>query len=173
MHTLYSWWVGKVDVGGVDLLNVKIILIGSNVVCTMIEWEGVLRMTWWCGVKKHEVGTRVRRKLKGQLVRRFHRIMAVNQYICVYKHCTSEYYILLKSCTVCDDVWQKCDVGYQRSTGGLYLGTCQPCFCNGHSTECGSNTGHCLVGFHAFINYFYSKHLPYNIAGSLILLFTY
>jgi len=41
----------------------------------------------------------------------------------------------------CED----CDVGYTRSEGGLYLGSCEPCLCNGHSNECDPETGICIV----------------------------
>ncbi|XP_056009495.1 basement membrane-specific heparan sulfate proteoglycan core protein-like isoform X3 [Ostrea edulis] len=39
----------------------------------------------------------------------------------------------------CED----CDVGYTRSGSGTYLGTCEPCQCNGHSSECDPDTGRC------------------------------
>ncbi|XP_044138378.1 basement membrane-specific heparan sulfate proteoglycan core protein isoform X4 [Bufo gargarizans] len=39
---------------------------------------------------------------------------------------------------------QDCDIGYTRSTSGLYLGTCERCHCGGHSTECDGETGECL-----------------------------
>ncbi|XP_056400171.1 basement membrane-specific heparan sulfate proteoglycan core protein isoform X3 [Hyla sarda] len=39
---------------------------------------------------------------------------------------------------------QDCDIGYTRSTSGLYLGTCELCRCGGHSTECDGETGECL-----------------------------
>uniref|UniRef100_A0A8C3T351 Heparan sulfate proteoglycan 2 n=1 Tax=Chelydra serpentina TaxID=8475 RepID=A0A8C3T351_CHESE len=38
---------------------------------------------------------------------------------------------------------QDCDVGYARTTSGLYLGTCERCDCSGHSTECDAETGDC------------------------------
>ncbi|KAG8431338.1 hypothetical protein GDO86_019022 [Hymenochirus boettgeri] len=38
---------------------------------------------------------------------------------------------------------QDCTIGYTRSTSGLYLGTCEPCQCGGHSTECDGETGEC------------------------------
>ncbi|XP_075461950.1 basement membrane-specific heparan sulfate proteoglycan core protein isoform X3 [Ascaphus truei] len=38
---------------------------------------------------------------------------------------------------------QDCDIGYTRSTSGLYLGTCERCQCSGHSTECEGETGEC------------------------------
>ncbi|XP_069802948.1 basement membrane-specific heparan sulfate proteoglycan core protein isoform X4 [Dendropsophus ebraccatus] len=39
---------------------------------------------------------------------------------------------------------QDCDIGFTRSTSGLYLGTCERCQCGGHSTECDGETGECL-----------------------------
>ncbi|KAM6434636.1 basement membrane-specific heparan sulfate proteoglycan core protein isoform 6-T6 [Liasis olivaceus] len=38
---------------------------------------------------------------------------------------------------------QDCDVGYTRTTSGLYLGTCEPCSCHRHATECDVETGDC------------------------------
>ncbi|KAM8927903.1 basement membrane-specific heparan sulfate proteoglycan core protein [Pelodytes ibericus] len=38
---------------------------------------------------------------------------------------------------------QDCDIGYTRSTSGLYLGTCERCQCGGRSTECDGETGEC------------------------------
>ncbi|XP_063273588.1 basement membrane-specific heparan sulfate proteoglycan core protein isoform X1 [Prinia subflava] len=38
---------------------------------------------------------------------------------------------------------QDCDTGYTRSTTGLYLGTCEPCQCHGHASECHPDTGIC------------------------------
>ncbi|XP_065431033.1 basement membrane-specific heparan sulfate proteoglycan core protein isoform X2 [Chrysemys picta bellii] len=38
---------------------------------------------------------------------------------------------------------QDCDVGYVRTTSGLYLGTCKRCDCSGHSGECDAETGDC------------------------------
>lgn len=43
----------------------------------------------------------------------------------------------------CED----CDVGYTRGIGGLYLGVCEPCNCNGMSTECDVESGDCLVSY--------------------------
>ncbi|KAG7477685.1 hypothetical protein MATL_G00072180 [Megalops atlanticus] len=43
---------------------------------------------------------------------------------------------------------QECDVGYSRTTSGLYLGTCERCDCNGHATSCDSETGECLECLH-------------------------
>ncbi|XP_075696695.1 basement membrane-specific heparan sulfate proteoglycan core protein [Rhinoderma darwinii] len=39
---------------------------------------------------------------------------------------------------------QDCDVGFTRSSTGLYLGTCERCQCGDHSTECDGETGECL-----------------------------
>ncbi|XP_077116592.1 basement membrane-specific heparan sulfate proteoglycan core protein isoform X4 [Ranitomeya variabilis] len=39
---------------------------------------------------------------------------------------------------------QDCDIGYTRSTSGLYLGTCERCQCGGHSSECDGESGECL-----------------------------
>ncbi|GFO45203.1 basement membrane-specific heparan sulfate proteoglycan core protein, partial [Plakobranchus ocellatus] len=38
---------------------------------------------------------------------------------------------------------EKCITGYTRTGGGLYLGLCEPCQCNGHSNECDPETGVC------------------------------
>lgn len=40
----------------------------------------------------------------------------------------------------CED----CAPGYKRSGSGIYLGICEPCSCNGHSSECDAETGSCL-----------------------------
>lgn len=40
---------------------------------------------------------------------------------------------------------EECDVGFYRSDGGLYLGTCEPCECHGYTNECDPVTGICLV----------------------------
>ncbi|XP_076237238.1 basement membrane-specific heparan sulfate proteoglycan core protein-like isoform X3 [Calliopsis andreniformis] len=39
----------------------------------------------------------------------------------------------------CED----CDVGYTRTSEGIYLGICEPCNCNGHSNQCNPDTGIC------------------------------
>ena len=52
-------------------------------------------------------------------------------------------------------VHQSCDVGYRRSPGGRYFGTCESCFCHGHSTECDSTTGQCLVCSLTFSQFWY------------------
>uniref|UniRef100_A0ABM0MP99 Basement membrane-specific heparan sulfate proteoglycan core protein-like n=1 Tax=Saccoglossus kowalevskii TaxID=10224 RepID=A0ABM0MP99_SACKO len=39
---------------------------------------------------------------------------------------------------------QSCSPGYSRTGGGLYLGLCVKCACNGHSTECDPDTGACV-----------------------------
>ncbi|KAM4703219.1 basement membrane-specific heparan sulfate proteoglycan core protein [Rhinophrynus dorsalis] len=38
---------------------------------------------------------------------------------------------------------QDCDIGFTRSTSGLYLGTCERCQCGGHSSECDGESGEC------------------------------
>ncbi|XP_044524651.1 basement membrane-specific heparan sulfate proteoglycan core protein [Gracilinanus agilis] len=38
---------------------------------------------------------------------------------------------------------QFCDVGYTRTSSGLYLGTCELCSCHGHSVICDPETGAC------------------------------
>lgn len=43
-------------------------------------------------------------------------------------------------------LFQECDDGYTRTTSGLYLGMCERCNCNGHSSSCDPETGRCLVG---------------------------
>uniref|UniRef100_A0A3B5MAA9 Uncharacterized protein n=1 Tax=Xiphophorus couchianus TaxID=32473 RepID=A0A3B5MAA9_9TELE len=41
-----------------------------------------------------------------------------------------------------------CDVGYARTTSGLYLGTCERCNCNGYASSCDPETGRCLQCLH-------------------------
>lgn len=48
----------------------------------------------------------------------------------------------------CED----CDTGYTRSGGGVYLGLCVPCECNGHSSDCNPETGVCRVGKNYILN---------------------
>lgn len=41
---------------------------------------------------------------------------------------------------------ERCAPGYKRlSEGGLYLGVCIPCECNGHSDQCDAESGTCIV----------------------------
>lgn len=40
---------------------------------------------------------------------------------------------------------QDCAAGYTRTGGGLYLGHCTLCECNGHSESCHPETGTCSV----------------------------
>ena len=47
----------------------------------------------------------------------------------------------------CED----CDTGYTRTGGGLYLGLCEPCRCNGHSGECDPESGVCRVRLGHFL----------------------
>ncbi|RZF44049.1 hypothetical protein LSTR_LSTR014831 [Laodelphax striatellus] len=39
----------------------------------------------------------------------------------------------------CED----CDTGYTRTDNGLYLGICEECKCNGHSSQCDPDNGKC------------------------------
>ncbi|KRT82106.1 Immunoglobulin, partial [Oryctes borbonicus] len=39
---------------------------------------------------------------------------------------------------------QDCASGYKRASGGLYLGLCTKCECNGWSNECDADTGVCI-----------------------------
>ncbi|XP_041425839.1 basement membrane-specific heparan sulfate proteoglycan core protein isoform X10 [Xenopus laevis] len=43
---------------------------------------------------------------------------------------------------------QDCAPGYTRTGGGLYLGHCEPCYCNGHSDSCHPETGACSNCLH-------------------------
>ncbi|KAM4737871.1 basement membrane-specific heparan sulfate proteoglycan core protein isoform 2-T2 [Anableps anableps] len=43
---------------------------------------------------------------------------------------------------------QECDVGYTRTTSGLYLGTCERCDCNGYASSCDPETGRCMQCLH-------------------------
>ena len=42
-------------------------------------------------------------------------------------------------------LFQDCGPGYTRTGGGLYLGHCELCECNGHSESCHPETGICTV----------------------------
>uniref|UniRef100_A0A8C5EK91 Heparan sulfate proteoglycan 2 n=1 Tax=Gouania willdenowi TaxID=441366 RepID=A0A8C5EK91_GOUWI len=43
---------------------------------------------------------------------------------------------------------QDCEPGYSRTGGGLYLGHCELCECNGHSDSCHPETGICTSCLH-------------------------
>ncbi|CAM1304488.1 HSPG2 (predicted) [Pycnogonum litorale] len=55
---------------------------------------------------------------------------------------------------------EKCDSGYKRSGGGLYLGLCDPCSCNGHSTNCHPTTGVCRNCQHNTVGDFCDRCAP-------------
>lgn len=40
---------------------------------------------------------------------------------------------------------EECEAGYTRVEEGLYLGICELCNCNGHSTQCDPELGVCMV----------------------------
>ncbi|XP_014817217.1 PREDICTED: basement membrane-specific heparan sulfate proteoglycan core protein-like, partial [Calidris pugnax] len=46
------------------------------------------------------------------------------------------------------DKWQDCAPGYTRTGGGLYLGHCELCECNGHSETCHPESGVCSGCLH-------------------------
>ena len=45
----------------------------------------------------------------------------------------------------CFFAFQDCAPGFTRSAGGIYLGLCHSCQCNGHADSCDSETGVCKV----------------------------
>lgn len=49
--------------------------------------------------------------------------------------------------TSCED----CAPGFTRTGGGIYLGLCEPCNCNGHSDECDAETGVCHVSLYSIL----------------------
>lgn len=49
-------------------------------------------------------------------------------------------FIVMRIC-----VFKDCAPGYTRTGGGLYLGHCELCECNGHSDSCHPETGTCTV----------------------------
>lgn len=40
---------------------------------------------------------------------------------------------------------EECEAGYTRIEDGEFFGVCEPCNCNGFSSECDPDTGHCMV----------------------------
>lgn len=38
---------------------------------------------------------------------------------------------------------EACERGFTRSASGSFLGLCEPCFCNGHSSDCDPESGVC------------------------------
>lgn len=56
---------------------------------------------------------------------------------------------------------ENCAPGYKRSNSGIYLNLCEPCDCNGHSDECDSDTGVCIVSGHRSIESSCSFRHPY------------
>lgn len=50
---------------------------------------------------------------------------------------------------------EMCSSGFERVPGGLYLGTCAGCNCNGHATACDPISGHCLVRTELHYHQFY------------------
>lgn len=52
---------------------------------------------------------------------------------------------------------QDCAPGYTRTGGGLYLGHCELCECNGHSESCHPESGACSV----------RPHIPNGLEGGL------
>ena len=53
-----------------------------------------------------------------------------------------------------------CDIGYTRSGGGLYLGLCETCQCNQHSSECDPESGVCRVSQTCQCNQHCSECVP-------------
>lgn len=51
----------------------------------------------------------------------------------------------------CED----CAAGYTRANQGLYLGICEPCNCNGHSSQCDPESGVCEVKLSNKIMFFF------------------
>ena len=58
-------------------------------------------------------------------------------------------------------VAQKCSPGFRRSGSGPYLGTCEPCDCNGHSPTCDPETGRCYVSHQ-------HRSLSFSLSCSLV-----
>ncbi|MEE6482445.1 hypothetical protein FKM82_013243 [Ascaphus truei] len=55
---------------------------------------------------------------------------------------------------------QDCASGFTRTGGGLYLGHCEPCDCNGHSDSCHPETGACSNCLHNTAGEFCDKCAP-------------
>lgn len=66
-------------------------------------------------------------------------ISTVMSMILIFIYSVIEMFLFLFS------LWQDCDINFTRAGGGLYLGLCEECFCNGHSEVCHPETGVCQV----------------------------
>lgn len=59
-------------------------------------------------------------------------------------YCTQKVFRVDLQC-LCPLYVQDCAAGFTRTGGGLYLGHCELCDCNGHSDSCHPETGICTV----------------------------